>query len=167
MKLKPASGVKLGSLRVDLDETRLSAVQAAAGGEILSEGDASESSASLCYTLPAMRLWLWGSRASGDIWGVMAVSIRPGNTGDKRCPSLPRTLQPVVFDHGVALGMSQEQLTARLGAPSRIRGNAHEYQFREDIKSRDGYNCTLSNALEVRIRNGIVDAVRATLNTGC
>lgn len=172
MKFKPAPGVMLGKFRVVFGETLLAAVREAAGGTILKEGDASEASSSLCYTTPEMRVWIngAGTSAEADVLGILAIPLAKGMVAGKRCPALPDSLRPVVFDHGLALGMSPEQLTAKFGAPSRTRRDVREYQYEEafeTVHEGEKVPCTLFNGLDVRVRNGVVDAIRANLNGSC
>lgn len=170
---KPAPAVTLGSLRVVLEETPLADVRKAISPAVLDRsGDASEAMVWLCYTIPgtaaATRLWLMSSGEDDSVFGVSVVRLAPRSRPAKRCPSLPAKFRPVSFDRGLALGMSAAQLTQALGEPSqRVKDwwiYHHESKIFARIQGEEG-EFIIFNTAYVRLKGGVVDEIRAYLNS--
>jgi hypothetical protein len=126
----PVRPLALGKLRVMLESTELTAVRnALGGGEVVRQGNGSDSLSFLCYTVaeadPPQRLWLTSSELAGGrrIDGVEAIELAPGTPASAQCPALPAAFQPARFDDGLwlgALGTEQKRTfgaAAQRGAP--------------------------------------------------
>jgi hypothetical protein len=116
---KPTTMLKMGAFSVGYEETTLAQVRDEAGlGRVLHQGDAAESTYWLCYTARGARIWIM----SGEMGGgerVIEVAVEDGGFAPiADCPALPVALQPVSFDRGLWVGMSEIKVLEILGPPS-------------------------------------------------
>jgi len=121
----PVRPLLLGSLRVTLDGSTLSAIRDAIGvGAQQRQGKGTDALDWLCYTLPeaasAQRLWLTSSElARGRIDAVVAAELPPGAAATPQCPDLPARFRPARFDDGLWLGGLGAELRKSLGIPAK------------------------------------------------
>lgn len=160
------TGITLGSLRITLEQTKLTQVQQALGGRIAHHGDAGDSLYWLCYTLPEMkqRLWLaYDEMGAGSINHIYAaVSTQPAS---QSCP-VPKVAikQPPALDNGLWLGATQAQVNSTLGKPTLRHGRWQTFlQWRKQPSVHQGkkVESDLLNDVDLTMSNGRVNVLHA------
>jgi hypothetical protein len=165
--------VRLGSNALVFEETTLEQIRAMVGsGEVSRAGDASESQTWLCYSRPEELVWF----ASGEMGGserLLAVSAERVVADDprlRRCPAIPKNLEPVTSSFGW-IGTTEEELRERLGEPSTAGDGRLVFYYVGKKKGRYGspddvraqiVEFDVSAYLEVVIGNGKVISLQAS-----
>jgi hypothetical protein len=176
LKKKPATGINMGALRVQLERTTLDEVRRAAStGEIAHQGDAGESTYWLCYTklspTPVERIWII---AHGEMGGPehvitnISAQLLPNGIAEPDCPALPSNLRPMSLDHHLWLRSPAIDVRKRLGAPSYQQGpwRSYDYQGKEPGNC-EGEGFDLMNRLLLRSEKGHVTSLQVGQVTSC
>jgi hypothetical protein len=126
--------IRLGTLEVIFEKTRLKTVLARAGvGTIRTQGDASESETWLCYRFHTERGVAQIDLVSGEMGGgeiITSIVLRDGKLeSDKQCPELPAALLPIATDLGPGLGSRYEDFVRVLGKPTERTANRTSWAF--------------------------------------
>jgi len=163
------ASLRVSDVTIRLEEdSELEALPARFGGEIGSQGDASESLGWLClHGVDAKGPWvLW--LESGEIDGpyVGAFLWRRGSHSsrfDDRCAALPDTSK-VELPIDLGLGASEAKVIQTLGRPSSRKGDILFYKH-EHNESIRGETFTSSNTVVVALRHGVVHAIAVSKTT--
>jgi hypothetical protein len=176
LEQKPSTTLRMGTLRVQLEQTTLDDVRRAASvGKVTHRGDASESIYWLCYTSSApgvaQRIWII---AHGEMGGsehyvteISAEAISNGHaTAD--CPSLPKRLSTVSLENHLWLGASEAEAGMRMGAPSYRNGHWRSFDFAGKVAGNcPGGDPDLTASLMLHFQNGRVNSLRVSQITSC
>jgi hypothetical protein len=175
MRMAPARGVLLGDFRITFEETALEAARVRIGsGTVFHRGDAAASEYWLCYTVvtprQSARMWIVSNAemGAGTVTEIAAISVSSSEPSDD-CPLLPSELIPVTLDSTLWLGTSATDLARTLGKPSHVSLSWQSYDFEAKVedngKCEGGYDRI--DALDVRLRHGLVVALSAGQVTSC
>ena len=175
LKVQPAVGIQMGRQFVRFEQSTLADILKAAGrGLIAHHGDASGSEYFLCYTKPtgplSFRVWVISNGEMGgpahSVTEIVAHRVEAATAANEECPPLPRHLQPVALDRGIWIGTTRDQLRRKFGPESAARDDGWlVYNFLGALPGRIGgerVSWDVTNTLEARVRNGRVDALRAS-----
>jgi hypothetical protein len=175
MKRAPSTGVRMGKLRVWLEQTTLDDVrQAASMGEIAHRGDAGASMYWLCFTkvtkTQAERIWVLSDGEMGgprhQVTGISAQRI-PNGTPTAACPALPNKLTPLSLDHDLWLGATKEAVASKLGTFSYQQGAWRSYDYQGKVPGKCAGGFDLSASLLLHFQNGRADSLRVVQVTSC
>ena len=147
-----------------LDRTSLEKARQRLGGVIGSRGDAGDAESWFCLhgtdTDGPWILWLTSDEINGDsVGGFIWRRVDLGQSLDPRCRSLDGQ-DLVKLQPPLKLGVTKAGATRFLGAPSSTRDNSLFYMH-EKKKTIDATEYTISNGVEVTIRNGTVAQIAA------
>lgn len=153
------TALRLGSMSIRLERTELAAVRERFGGEQGQRGDASTSLRWVCYggqdAGGRWALWLTSGEIDGPSIGSFEWRrVDPNAQFDPRCALLPNGTTITFSPTLLRLGMSQQDVLHRLGSPTLRRGNILDFEHMEQQKTY-----SVSNSVEVRLRNGTVDFI--------
>ena len=176
MKMKPSTGVKMGSFSVRFKKTTLDEVRRAASiGDIAHQGDAGESTYWLCYTnsTPSQveRIWII---ANGEMGGRehritnISAELVPSESATTDCPALPNSMKPLSLDNGLWLNATVSAAKAKLGAPSYQKGPWQSYDYQGKVPGNcesDGFD--LLSWLLLHFNNGRVNSLQVGQVTSC
>jgi hypothetical protein len=170
--------MNMGRLFVRFERTTLAhVIKEARVGAIGHRGDAGGSEHYLCFTIVAAptsyRLWLISSEMGGEVHavtGIFAESYTGPASDTESCPPLPSTLQPVALDRGIWIGTSREELRRKPGDPSESQADWLAFNFAGKVRGpyrhydsgkTEMVDWDVSSNVEIKLRNGLVDAVGA------
>jgi hypothetical protein len=171
---KPAPEVSLGDLHIVFERTTLQDVLAAiSGGVIDHHGDAAESVAWICYTLggarPA-RVWI---ESSGEMGGpneavtAIAVQETPSRAEAANCPLLSDPFTPIVFGHGVRLGLPEARVST-LFSSRWVRAGARAFiGYHGKVQGNCEGGFDLLNSLDLVFHHGRLVFIEAGQVTTC
>jgi hypothetical protein len=176
LKHKPSTTLRMGTLRVQLEQTTLDDVRrAASAGKIAHRGDAGESIYWLCYTSSApdvaQRIWII---ADGEMGGsahyvteISAEAISNGHaTAD--CPALSKRLSTVSLENHLWLGASEEEATMRMGVPSYQNGSWQSFDFAGKVAGNcPGGDLDLTASVMLHFQKGRMNSLRVGQITSC
>ena len=176
MKIAPTAGIKMGSLSVNFENTTLDDVlNAAKLGQIMHQGDASESEYWLCFTdlssTPVQRIWITShGEMGGSEHAVTSVSAKliKNEKISADCPALPNHLKPVLLSSKFWLNSPEKALLKKLGRPSYKYKNLRSFDFAGKVSGDcepDGFD--LTNWLVVEIKKGRISSLDAGQVTSC
>jgi hypothetical protein len=180
LKIPPVATLRMGSLVVTLDGSKLPWVKRTIGRGVVSHaGDASESTYWLCYSLGApgarQRMWLLSSGEFGGpektIYGVVAKAIERA-VASPTCPELPAEFTPVALDLGLWLASGERDARAKLGHPSLAGGTwLHFLASRELVgdpraAAWGGGPFYENGSVSLRLVHGHVEELWATKSAG-
>jgi len=157
------SDFDISDLKIVLEKTRLSDIQAKLGADEGHDGEAGDSLYWLCYrgrdADGPWALWLMaGEMDDGTVGRFQWRRIRPSERFDDRCPVLQRTKSKVKLPLTLRLGMPEADLVKMLGRPTRRYGQTLMFVHNHDeILNNQPY--TVQNTVTVLIRDGKVSAV--------
>lgn len=171
----PAGQLTLGSLRISFGQTTLKQVKHTLGtGRIAHQGDAGNSLAWLCYTVPdnshPARLWLVSSEldAGKYITGAIIKQARPKRDGAAAaCPVLPKTYRDARLGKFLWLGTAAQTLGHRLGPPSHQIGGWRMFDYGKTFKTPNCQRAEDNNSLRVLLQDGRVIAMQAYRTVAC
>lgn len=170
-KTEPATRLDMGAFEVRFEQTTLASVRGAAGRGLLAfRGDAGDSMAWLCYTLPQQRVWVMSGEMGGaaqTVTSVVLQTLRAAPASDA-CPMLPERMRPVTLSGTVRLGMSVASALQQLGQPSHKQGAWLSFDFQAKVRGNcapDGFD--RMNWLLLKVAHGRVVAIRAGQVTSC
>jgi hypothetical protein len=163
----------LGSLRVStvaitLEETRLDKVEQLLGGTTGAKGDAGDSVGWLCFHgtdgRNAWILWLESGEIDGPYIGSFQWQLISSDAEiDRRCHALSGSAT-IKLALPLKLGMTKAQLLRVLGKPSLRRGQRLIY-LHEHQGSSNGVPFDSSNIVMVRFRGGEVTSIAVSKTT--
>jgi hypothetical protein len=161
----------ISDFTISLEETELKAVQAHFGGEIGSEGDASEYLGWLCLhggdAAERWVLWLESSETDGPAVGGFQWRRVPATAHfDTRCQELPDGGSKVKLPIDLRLGDRETKVLQVLGQPTFRKGNTLIYEHEHDEPIR-GEPYTFMNTVIVVLRHDVVCAIdvdKSTMN---
>jgi hypothetical protein len=176
LERKPSTTLRMGTLRVRLEQTTLDDVRrAASAGKVAHRGDAGDSIYWLCYTgatrEPAERIWIVSHGEMGGsahyVTDISAEAISNGHaTAD--CPALPKRLGAVSLANHLWLGASERAATMRLGTPSYQNGAWRSYDFAGKVGGHcPGGDFDLSALVMLHVQNGRVNSLWVSQTTSC
>lgn len=170
-KTEPATRLDMGTFEVRFEQTTLASVRRAAGlGTVAFQGDAGDSMAWLCYTLPEQRVWIMSGEMGGPAHTVMSVALqalREAPASDA-CPMLPDRMRPIALRGAIRLGMPVAKALQQLGPPSHKEGAWLSFDFQAKIRGNcapDGFD--RMNWLLLKAVHGHVVTIRAGQVTSC
>jgi len=157
----------VSGLKVVLEETKLTDVQALFGGTIGQRGDAAESLEWLCYQVSdggnSSVLWLMsGEIDGGAVGGFEWIEVSESQQIDKRCQKLPAG--GVRLPRNLRLRMKASLIVQEFGKPTRGDGNRLEYVHKEQLRIRNE-PYTKINTLHVLLHDKIVLGVEVWMST--
>lgn len=164
----PVSKVELGKLEVKFGQATLGSLLDLVGaGRIEHKGDAADSEAWVCFTVPShkqsQRIWITSSELGGPEHIVDGIYVL---LSDKRlqsspgCPDLPRQFVPVSLNRAtVRLGLTAHSLKKWMGEPSAERDHWYLYSYSGEIPTTKMDETALLGA---RIVDGRIVALFAT-----
>jgi hypothetical protein len=159
----------VSDLTIVLEQTELEAVQAHFGGEIGSDGDASESLRWVClYGGDAAGRWvLWlesGEIDGPNVGGSQWRRVRTTAQFDGRCQALPDGNSKVELPIELSLDATENKVLQVLGQPTVRKGNTliYEHEHEETIHN-EPYRSM--NTVTVALRHGVVRAIQVTQTT--
>jgi hypothetical protein len=161
--------LRVSDLTIVLEQTELEAIQAHFGGEIGSEGDASESLGWLCLhgsdAVGRWVLWLESGEIDGPtVGGFQWRRVPDAVQFDERCRRLPDTSSNVEMPIELRLGATETKVLQILGQPTVRKGDtliyAHEH---EESLHNEPYTST--NTVTVVLRYGGVWAIEVHKTT--
>jgi hypothetical protein len=157
----------VSGLKVVLEETKLTDVQALFGGTIGQRGDAAESLEWLCYQVSdggsSSVLWLMSAEVDGGaVGGFQWIEVSESQQIDKRCQKLPAG--GVRLPRNLRLGMKASLIVQEFGKPTRQDGNRLEYVHEEQLRIRNE-PYTEINTLHLLLRDKIVRGVEVWMST--
>ena len=180
LRIQPAVGLRMGQLFVRFETTRLSDVlNSAERGTIGRHGDAGGSEYFLCFTQTSnrrfSRVWVisHGEMGGSDhvVTQVFAQRVETADATSDGCPPLPSRLQPIALDRGIWLGTTRKQLLKKLGQPSASRDDWLTFNFLGTVPSASRpsgdlaqkiVDLDITNIVEARLKDGRIDAIRAS-----
>jgi hypothetical protein len=176
LKHKPSTTLRMGTLRIRLEQTTLDDVRrVASAGKIAHRGDAGDSIYWLCYTNAtrnqAQRIWIV---SDGEMGGSAhyVTEISAETTSNEHattdCPALPKRLSAVSLANDLWLGASEWQATMRLEAPSYQNGAWRSFDFAGKVAGDcPGGALDLTASLMLHFQNGRVNSLRVSQITSC
>jgi hypothetical protein len=174
--LAPVTGLRMGSLYVQFESTRLDEVLLAAlVGAIAHRGDAAESIYWLCYTVDreahTERVWIVADGEMGGpehfVTGVSA-EIVPTGPVPADCPALPDDLESLSLEGGLWLGASEEVMLATYSEQPEEKGEWRAWEFMGKVPGAcesGGFDRVAW--LRARLEGGRLRAVQAGQITSC
>jgi hypothetical protein len=162
----PSSGVRIGRLHVLLGSTKIGD----AGIELHNVVTTHERTAYggfswLCFTVfegqSASRVWMESDDEMGGeeklVTGVYMTLLARDEKPTSRCPTVPGSSASVVFDNGIKLGSSAEDLKRAFGSAPPARDGWWRYM-------NDGSKGAHANLgeFDVKLQNGAVVSIQAT-----
>jgi hypothetical protein len=157
----PDMGASMGAMHIQFEKTRLRDIwETTLTGEVSHQGDAGDSESWLCFTArqsqQTERIWIVSDGEMGGTDQVVTALVAetiPKGAATKDCPMLPSKFTPIVFDNGVWLGQSSNELNRLLSGDilnrqswglwnfegKRARSLAQAQRFRRD-PARDRRN---------------------------
>jgi hypothetical protein len=171
----PSTGVTLGVLRIQFEQTTLDQVRRQAlQGKVAHQGDAGNSIYWLCYTNKrehiAERIWLISNGEMGGrghaVTSVIVSRVKlAAPTTD--CPALPATMRPASFDSNAWLGSSDRALENAFGSPSHLKESWRSYDFQTKVQGSCDGGFDRMNWLLTKSQNGKVISIYAGQVTSC
>jgi hypothetical protein len=171
---KPTTVLKMGQLKVALEETTLLDVLVEASGDIAQHGDAGERALWLCYTVVdarrSARLWII---SDGEMGGAdhyvtsFAMQVTAGGP-TQDCPALREKLKPVSLSNGLWLGDAAAKPTSLFGRSTGQKGPWRGYLYRGKTAGQcapDGFD--VENWLVWTTANGVIETIVAGQVTSC
>jgi len=175
LKQKPSTTLRMGTLRVQLEQTTLDDVRRAASvGKVAHRGDAGKSMYWLCYTSSApdvaQRIWIIAHAEMGGsahyVTEISAEVISNGHaTAD--CPALPKRLSTVSLENHLWLGASEAEATTHMAAPSYRNGHWRSFDFAGKVAGDCSGDLDLTASLLLHFQNGRVNSLRVSQITSC
>lgn len=170
-KVKPSTGIIVGTFSIRFEEATLESVAKELGGRISHQGDAGESIYWLCYTGPTGRLWIvshgeMGGEAHAVNYVVGEELTAGAAAGD--CPTLPKGAESISLDNGFWIGASAGRVTAILGQPSFRKESLRSFDYEGKEPGRcepDGFD--VMNWLIMKERDGRIIRIYAGQVTSC
>lgn len=155
-----AQSVSLGGKTYALDDAvNLSKLAAELGSVAPGHtGDAGDSFSWVCYALPAQQLRLWLAAGEGgklDMVTVQSSQAAPSAS----CPVAAGNLAPVTIDGIISVGMTEEQLKARLGPPA--RSESGWWVYRRSVDMQEGARMDEDDELVVHVDKGRIVYLQA------
>jgi hypothetical protein len=160
--------LRVSTVGITLEETRLDKVEQLIGGEIGAKGDAGDAVQWLCLR-GADRgsdwvLWLESGEIDGGFVGSFQwQTISSVAKSDRRCHVL-RGTATIKLGLPLKLGMTEAELLRILGKPSLRQGERLIYLHQQEGSS-NGVPFDLSNIVMVRIRGGEVVSIAVSNTT--
>lgn len=171
LKHAPSLGMAFGPLRVRFEETTLEDVRRQLGvGTVAHRGDAGDSLAWLCYTIPdnkqPVRLWLTSGELQGNkyIGGVTAEIGAAGTKPVEQCPALPVRFRQVALDQSLWVGLPDAKVHETLGQPSHATQGWRMFDYSKSINHDQ---CEQQNWLWTKSRAGRVILIDAGQSSSC
>jgi hypothetical protein len=153
----------LSDLTILLEQTQLEAVQAHFGGQVGSDGDASESLSWVCLygsdTAGRWVLWLEsGEIDGGSVGSFQWRRVPPNSRFDERCRRLPQVSGRIKLPIPLRLGSTETKALQILGQPTARHGDTLLYVHeREEFVNNKPHTST--NTVVVVVRRGMVWAI--------
>lgn len=162
------AGVKLGSLSVALEETRLADVAAAVDGTVRHLGDAASSLHWICVDTDApphnTRIWFVSTEiAGGAVNEIILEKHNPNGSANTLCSGIRADHLPFELPGLPFIGQQEAEARAQLPAPGYERKGTLGFLLSRDLPE----DCNLSQSLGLRIAGGRVDAISLTRITSC
>ena len=156
--------VSVAGFPIVLDQTLLEDAQKHLGGVKGSAGDAGDAEAWLCFrggdANGPWLFWLTSDEINGQaIGGFIWKRIDDTAVVDSRC-ALLHGIDPIKLELDIHLGMTKANILRFLGAASVLRDQEMFY-LHEREKTIQGTPYTISNGIEVTIREGVVVQIAA------
>ncbi|HWA94182.1 MAG TPA: hypothetical protein VG844_06240 [Terracidiphilus sp.] len=160
------SSLRIGNVRVDLENTTLNQAQHRLGGTVGSQGDAGNYEAWLCFRGTdkngAWGLWLTSGEIDGPaIGGFEWRRLQSGEELDRRCKVLSNSHQPKL-PLGLSLDMPESAVRGILGKPT-LRMKQTLIYFHEHNETIHQLPYTADNIVTIILRAGRVLAIDASL----
>jgi hypothetical protein len=158
--------VQVSNMKIVLEETKMTDVQARFGGEIGAEGDAGDSLAWLCLRgrdeAGPWALWLESGEMDADSVGSFQWRrVAPDRKFDPRCQRLKDDDSRVRLPISLRLGLSETDLLQTLGPPTIREGNTLLFEHDQDLVIHDE-PYTEQNTVIVVMRNGAIWAIEVS-----
>ena len=144
LKSVPVAGIKVGSVTVHLQKTRLSEVQKAFGGTIHQQGEGSDQASWLCYSTdgsngPQANVWFIANALGGYEFIMMVAAEAAGSKPAPDCEAAPKSF--TLPDFGIpSLGASLDDLKATFGGA----GGGKAISYRADEPGADALGTALN-----------------------
>jgi hypothetical protein len=164
------NSLQADGLSVELEHTDIRETSRRYRTKLGHEGDAADFVQWLCFVggreEQRWALWITSGEIDGD--RVSDFSIRRIGSDaevDSRCRSLSTSFEePTTSPSKLRLGMSESDLTLALGEPTARRGDFLFYAHSHDLKlHNEPY--TLMNTITVRVKDGVVIAIKVWKST--
>ena len=165
--MEMVSTIRVSKVLVELEETKMTAVQKHLGGSLGQHGHAGESLEWLCYygsdADGRWALWLESSQvAGGAVDGFVLQRLDSDARMDQRCADLQsaKVELPIVLK----LGMTEANVRKLLGAPTlKFRGTlVFQHEHTVTIHNQP---YTASNTVYLVLRRGVLWAIQVTKGT--
>jgi len=167
----PSVGISLGELHVTFEKSTLAGIRQKIGTGIISHhGDAGDSLAWLCYTIPGTqattRLWLSSGELEGNTFISSATAELSHGTiaTSAQCPDLPLHFRHITLDHALWLGMPDASFDKALGSPSHEHEGWRMFNYLAPVNQG---RCEQQNWLWTHATDGHVTRIDAGQTSSC
>ncbi len=151
VKAIPAAQVMLGKFPVIFEKTSLSEIREKTNSSKIqvARGGVWDGELLLCYTMitdrGGERIWFTsdsvygkaGGREDSKVLGMIATTLTGAVSIPRDCPLLKVSLQPVVLNGGISLGMSRDDVMRRLSPKAKLDNGQIRFDYDEPLKAND------------------------------